>query len=414
MFDSRRDFLIKTAATASATSFAGLWGMAHANTPAAGPGVTRFKEWKLFTGVPQAENFSTFHLTQSVRRMNAASRPTVMPAGRAVDLPKSFRDAQGQQKSMQAFLAESDTSAVLVLKNGQLVHEDYFFTGGREVPWMSMSVAKSFVATLVGAALNDGHIKSLEDRIDAYSPVFKGSAYDGVRIKDVLQMSSGARWNEDYSNPDSDALRLGNALSPGGSLDVFLSKTVRELQPGTVCRYNSADTQALGVLVAAAAGKSMGEYMQEKLTLPLGMEYPSYWILDEQGREMAFAGLLMTARDYAKLGELYRLEGVWNGKRILPAKFIHDATHWDAPHVQPGQVRTATGARPVGYGYQWWLINPDQGEFYAVGVYNQFIYINRSRGVVAVKLSSNRQFATKADQYSASNIPCLQAIAAAV
>src|SRR5690606_12305237 len=155
------------------------------------------------------------------------------------------------------------------------------FSGGRDVPWMSMSVAKSFVSTLVGIALHEGHIKSMDDRIDSYSPVFKGSAYEGVRIKDVLQMSSGARWNEDYSNPDSDALRLGNSLSPGGSLDHFLAKTVNELPPGTVCRYNSADTQALGVLVAAATGKSMGEYMQDKLTMPLGMEYPSYWILDE-------------------------------------------------------------------------------------------------------------------------------------
>lgn len=326
-------------------------------------------------------------------------------------LPVRFTDAQGAERPLKAFLGESDTVALLVLKNGKLVHEEYAVTGGRDVPLMSMSVAKSFISTLVGIALHEKHINSLEDPISDYSPVFKGSAYEGVRIKDVLQMSSGARWSEDYSNPESDALQLGNALSPGGSLDVFIGRTGKELAPGTVCRYNSADTQALGVLIAAATGGDIATYMQRKLVEPLGLEHPSYWIVDERGREMAFAGLLMTARDFAKLGELYRLGGHWHGRQILPQAYVEAATHADADHLRPGRVKST---RLTGYGYQWWLPEGNEGEFQVIGAYNQNIYVNRQRGVVIVKLSANRQFATKADVYSDGNLPAMRQIARAI
>lgn len=377
-------------------------------------GVTRFKEWKLFTGAPQFENFSTFHLTQRVKQMAPGSVRRSFRDGQRMELPTTFVDAHGLTRSLRAFLGETDTTALLVLKDGRIVHEQYAVTGGRDVPWMSMSVAKSFIATLVGIALHDKHIKSLDDPISGYSPIFRGSAYDGVRIKDVLQMSSGARWNEDYSNPESDALRLGNALSPGGSLDQFLSRTAKELAPGTVCRYNSADTQALGVLLAAAVGSDIASYMRDRLVAPLGLEQPSYWIADEKGREMAFAGLLMCARDYAKLGEMYRQRGSWHGQQILPESYVHAATHWDAEHLKPGKVKVGPNSRPTGYGYQWWVPEGNEGEFMASGVYNQNIYVNPKRATVIVKLSANRQFATKADQFSISTLTAFQQMARAI
>jgi CubicO group peptidase (beta-lactamase class C family) len=175
------------------------------------------------------------------------------------------------------------------------------------VQWISWSVAKSFVSALVGIAVVAGP-HPLDRRPDQrLRPGRAGSAYDGVSIKDVLQMSSGARWHEDYSDRTSDVARLGAAMAPGGSLDRFVATAVPESPAGTVCQYNSTDTQALGTLLVRATGRSITDYMQEHLYEPLGMESDGYWLLDATGREMAFGGVNLTARDFAKLGELYRL-----------------------------------------------------------------------------------------------------------
>ena len=197
-----------------------------------------------------------------------------------------------------------------------------------------MSVAKSFTSALVGIAVSEGHIRSIADPITNYVASLKGSAYDGVSIKDILQMSSGTRWSEDYGDPNSDIARLGAALGPGGSLTDFLGTMVREVEPGTRNLYNSADTQALGELLTQATGNSVTAYMQEKLWQPLGMEAPAYWINDSQGMEMTFAGLNATARDYAKLGELYRNKGRWGDQQLIPENWVEASTVADAEHLR--------------------------------------------------------------------------------
>jgi len=141
-----------------------------------------------------------------------------------------------------------------------------------------MSVGKSFVSTLIGIAVDEGLIGSINEPITDYVPALRGSAYDGVRIKDVLQMSSGAQWNEDYSDPESDIARYGVAMATGSSLDQFTASLVRDNEPGTLNLYNSTDTQALGMLVARATGMPMSDYAALKLWQPLGMEYDSYWL----------------------------------------------------------------------------------------------------------------------------------------
>jgi len=281
------------------------------------------------------------------------------------------------------------------------------------VQWMSMSVAKSFISALVGIALSEGAIKSLQDPINRYVPKLAGSAYEGVCIKDVLQMSSGARWNEDYTDPTSEIFGLSAALGAGGSLDDFMSKMVRERTPGTLCMYDSADTQALAMLVAGATGRSITDYMQEKLYEPLGMESPGYWITDSVGREMAFAGLLLTARDFAKLGELYRNGGKWNGRQIVPSEYVAASVKADAPHLMPGRPMVGDHALGPGYGYQWWLPEGDLGDFSGIGVYNQYVYVDPSRGVVIVKLSANPAYGTtkhEEDNKDNENIAALRAI----
>jgi CubicO group peptidase (beta-lactamase class C family) len=255
-----------------------------------------------------------------------------------------------------------------------------------------MSVAKSFVSATLGIAVDEGFVKSIEQPITDYVPSLAGSAYDGVRIKDILQMSSGARWNEDYSDPDSDVMRFAEIFALGGSLNEFTATLQRQRPPGTFNQYNSADTQALAMLISQATGRSLTDYMTEKLWLPMGPENDAYWMLDAEGVEMAFGGLNATARDYAKLGELFRLKGRRDGRQIVPEAWVHASITPDAPHLMAGN--NPNSDYPMGYGLQWWVPEGTEGEFSAIGVYNQFIFVNPTRDTVIVKLSANNAYAT--------------------
>ena len=349
----------------------------------------------LFTGVEQYETFNRLAEIFPHHVIRASSSPYTFPRGTAVELPDTyvFHD---ETRNTQTFLAETDTAALIVLFGGQAVYENYWLTGGPDVHWMSMSVGKSFVSALVGIAVDEGLIDSIEDPVTGYVPSLAGSAYDGVRIKDILQMSSGARWDEDYSDPESDIMRFIYAFGTGASLDEFAATLVREREPGTYNYYNSTDTQALGMLLVAATGRSLAEYAGEKLWEPLGMEQDAYWITDDTGMEMAAGGLQVTAHDYAKLGQLYLQGGNWRGTQIVPAAWVHDSVTPDAPHVMPG----VDAEYPVGYGYQWWVPMGDEGEYAAIGVYNQFIYVNPAKQVVIVKLSANSGYGLTDDDTS--------------
>ncbi|MEU6230640.1 serine hydrolase [Streptomyces sp. NPDC047042] len=370
-------------------------------------------ELGLFSGVPQYENFSRIKDLLATRAMAPSSNPLTWPQGGAIALPETYTFA-GESRSAEQFLKETDTGALLVLIDGVVRYERYLLTGGPEVQWLSMSVAKSFVSALVGIAVDEGHIASIDDAISSYVPVRPGSAYDGVSIRRVLQMSSGARWNEDYSDPESDIWRLGAAMAGIGTLDDFVATAVAESEPGTVCRYNSGDTQVLGALVARATGRSLGEYMQEKLCEPLGMESTGYWIVDSASREMAFAGLNLTARDFARIGELYRNGGVWQGKQVVPAQWVSDSVTVAAEHLQAGRPWVGGHTFDLGYGYQWWLPAGDRGEFSAIGVYNQFVYVDPASRTTIVKLSANPRYGTseeEADNRDLETVAFLRAIA---
>ena len=368
----------------------------------------------LFSGQPQHENFNRLHHILPSSRLTASKNPYRFPTGTQIDLPKTFEFA-GTTVVTDDFLRVADTAAVLVLRDGHVVHEQYGLTGGPDVQWISWSVAKSFTSALVGIAVDQGHIRSIEEPISNYVEVAPGSAYDGVRIKDVLQMSSGARWHEDYSDPTSDVVRLGAAMGSSGSLDSFVATMTREFEPGTVCRYNSADTQALGSLLARATGRSITDYMQEYLYEPLGMEDDGFWLLDAQNREMAFGGINLSPRDFAKLGELYRLGGTWNGRQVVPTGWVAASVVPDAPHLQWGEPVLADMKLPEGYGYQLWLCSGGLDQYSAIGVYNQWVFVSPRDRVTIVKLSATRTYGTtmgEATNYSGTHEAFLQAVAA--
>lgn len=372
----------------------------------------------LFTGAPQVENFCRMHELVDTRPMAPSSAPREWVVGAPAELPDRF-SFLGAPWTAADLLAKGETAALLVVKDGVIRHEHYALTGGVAVPWLSMSVAKSFISALVGIALGEGLIGDIEEPISRYVPVEPGSAYDGVAIRSVLQMSSGARWNEDYHDRNSDAARMAAATSGigGASHDTLVATMVRENPPDTVCRYNSADTQALACLLRRATGRPVAGYMQEKLVEPLGFGSPGCWLIDTTGVEMGYAGLNLVARDYAAFGELYRNGGVANGRQVVPAEWVATSTRSTAPHTEPGQPVLGAMRLPQGYGYQWWVTGDDHGAFMAIGVYNQFIYVDPVSAVTIVSLSANRAYGTTPDgsgNLAGETIEYLQAIAASL
>lgn len=351
----------------------------------------------LFSGEEQYSNFYRTEELLPSQKVAKSSQPIEWPQGKAVELPQHY-NYQGKQLPVQALLEETDTAALLVIKDGKIRYEDYRLSGAPDRHWMSMSVAKSVVSALMGIAVADGKIKSIEDTAVTYVPALKGSAYENVSIKNILQMSSGARWLEEYGNPDSEIARLGKAMVTGSSLVEFVAAIQNELEPGTFNRYNSADTQVLGLILEAAVGKSMAAYTQEKLWGPLGATHDAYWNTDNDGNAMAFSGFNATARDYARIGEAFRLNGTFNGRQIIPAEWVKASITPDAPHLMPGPRKNSDAG--MGYGYQWWIPEGNQQDYSAIGILNQFVYVSPNHNTVIVKLSASRNYASAGDETS--------------
>lgn len=329
-------------------------------------------------------NFRSFNSIWPIVVMEAPKSKFVYPKGTPIKLPESFQ-YEGNELNTQKFLEDSWTTGFLVIQNDSLVIENYYLGNTEDTQNISWSMAKSVISALMGIAVEEGDIKNIEDHVEVYVPELKGTAYEGVRIKDVLQMSTGVKFNEDYDDFFSDINRWGRDFAMGNSQDAFAASLERELKPGTVCQYVSINTHVLGMIIKRATGKTITEFMQEKLYTPLGMEYNGYWLLDGENMEMALGGLNLTLRDYAKLGSLFLNEGFMNGKQIVPKNWVKASTIPDGLHVQPGKGF-------FGYGYQWWIPQSNFGEYMAMGVYGQYIYVNPSTKTVIVKLSANPKY----------------------
>jgi len=341
----------------------------------------------LFQGGEQVENFRQMATIHPVRVIRRAATPSPLPRGPRLTLPASFAFA-GQRLDTAHFLAEMETTGLIVIRDGAVVFEDYWLGNDATTQSIGWSVSKSFVSALVGIAIDEGHITAIEDPVTRYAPELAGGGYDGVRLKDVLQMSSGVRWNEDYSDPNSDIARYGRAMGPGGSLDALAAECVREREPGTFNLYNSTDTHVLGLVLRRATGRSMAEYLRDKLWQPLGMEADGFWMVDAMGAELAGVGLSAVLRDYARLGCCYLNGGAWNAAQILPAAWVKASVTPDAPHLMPNRPDAMI---PLGYGYQWWIPD-DSGAFCAMGVYNQFVWVDPASRTVIAKTSAFRRY----------------------
>jgi CubicO group peptidase (beta-lactamase class C family) len=269
---------------------------------------------------------------------------------------------------------------VLVLHHGTIRLERYAPPHGPATRWNSFSVAKSITSTLVGAAMKDGHIKSLDDDVTRYISALRGSAYEGVTVRQLLTMTSGVTWNEDYTDVNSDVARMyAQPAEPGFDMTVsYVRKLPREAQPGTKWVYKTAETNLVGVLVAEATGKPLADYLSEKIWRAYGMERDAEWMIDDVGHEQGGCCLAVTLRDSGRFGQ-FILDGARvEGKPIVPDNWLAEATR--------NQVATGTGS---GYGYQWWP--RDNGTFEGRGIYGQTLHIDPARRLVVVINSATEQ-----------------------
>lgn len=308
------------------------------------------------------------------------------------------------------FLLTTQTTGLLVLHSDTIIYEQYYHGLDESTTHISWSVAKSVVATLLGIAYHDGLIADLSDPITQYLPQLANSGYNEVKIKDILNMSSGVGFNEDYRDFNSDINRFGRAFALGTSYETFALSLKNERPPGTFNHYVSIDTQVLGMLLEKVTGKRLSAYLKEKLWDPMGMEHDAHWIIDETGMELALGGLNISLRDYAKLGLLYLQKGRWKGKQIVPAAWVERATTPDAPHLMPGRNNPLSSNR-YGYGFQWWVPEKPMGDFFAAGIYNQYIYVYPEKELVVVKLSANHHFRIPGDESKYQHIDFFQAMA---
>jgi len=264
------------------------------------------------------------------------------------ELPETY-EHEGRVKSIPSFLEETWTTGLIVVSDEEILFEEYYRGNTASSKTISWSTAKSFVSALVGIAVEEGLVKHIDQSVSDYVPTLRGTGYDGVSIKDVLQMSSGVRFNEDYGDFFSDINRMGRAIAFNTSLDEFVASLRRERVPGTYNKYVSMDTQVLGMVLRQATGETLASYLESRIWQRIGMESDAYWLIDHDGMELAFGGLNAVLRDYARFGLLYLNEGRWADEQIVPEEWVRASITPDAPHLQPGDNPASSWV--LGYGY---------------------------------------------------------------
>jgi len=329
---------------------------------------------------------ATFEHSDTIFPVRIVSRGRTVRSLPIADVPiKNVHfEAGGKQFDLFDYMAMNRVAGLLVLKDGKVALEDYELGAGPGTRWASFSMAKSVASTLVGAALEDGSIASLDDQLTKYVPAFKGSSYDGVSVRNLLQMASGVKWDETYTDPHSDARKIldEQLLQKPGTVLRYMSALPRAGAPGSVWHYSTGETYVVGALLEGATHRPLATYLSEKIWARAGMEQDATWWLDApNGMGLAGTGLSATLLDFGRFGLLVQQDGVIDGHRIVPKGWFEEA----------GSSKVI-GGKPVNYGYLWWPLPKGdpvhRGAFQAIGIFGQHMYINREENLVIVVLSA--------------------------
>ena len=320
-----------------------------------------------------------FPVLAGARTIAAGDETLNLPQGDALEIPTD----------VAAFMDSQRSSALVIVHKGKVVFEDYGLDFSSEGKWTSFSVAKSLTSTLVGAAIADGSIESIDDPVTKYITDLKGSAYDDVSVQQILTMTSGVQWNEDYGDPNSDVAKFNNH-TPQEGMDTtvsYMRDLPREAPAGEKWVYKTGETNLIGILVSEATGKPLSEYLSEKIWAPFGMQQDATWLLNNANNEISGCCIQAATRDMARFGLFMLGGGQVDGSAVLPEGWIEAATTKQAEIGSPGQ----------GYGYQWWTY--DDGSYAAQGIFGQGIFIDPARDLV-IASNANWPSATPQEQSS--------------
>jgi len=329
-----------------------------------------------------------------------AETRTIAAGGDTLELPEGL--PLQLDYDLDAYFENQRTSALVIVLDGKVVMERYGLDFTSEGKWTSFSVAKSLTSTMVGAAIEDGAMDSIDDPVTKYIKGLEGSAYDDVSVKQLLTMTSGVKWNEDYTDPDSDVARFNeHSAEEGEDVTVSYMRTLpREAPAGEKWVYKTGETNLIGVLVSEATGKPLADYLSEKVWKPFGMQQDATWLLGSTGHEIAGCCIQAATRDMARFGMFVMGGGMVGDTRVVPEGWFAAATTKQADIGAPGK----------GYGYQWWT--NDDGSFAAQGIFGQGIFIDPARKLV---IASNSNWPTATDpDIGAQREAMYQAVQAAV
>ena len=328
--------------------------------------------------------FAEDRIVENFSNMDAAFLTAPVSRGMGPTAELGYGPAYDPPPAVEDWIVDRNVTALVVLKNGQIIYENYFKGTGADDRRISWSVAKSFLSALVGTLVADGTIASLDDPVTKYAPMLEGGAYDGATIRNVLNMASGVTFDEDYLDRGSDINRMGRVLALGGRMDDFAAGLTETFAPpGQEWQYVSIDTHVIGMVVRGATGRSVIDLLGERIIEPMGLERAPYYLTDGTGVAFVLGGLNLTTRDYARFGQMFAQQGRYNGRQIVPADWVAASTSPSAP--------TAEGE--IGYGYQWWIPRgAAPGTYMARGIYGQYIYIDTAKGVVIAANAADRKF----------------------
>ena len=292
--------------------------------------------------------------------------------------------SRGQAYDLFDYLADNRVAGLLVLKDGKVALEDYELGAGPDTRWISFSMAKSVASTLIGVALKQGLIGSLDDPLTRYLPQLEGGAYEGVSVGNIMQMASGVKWNETYTDPHSDRRKLLDKQleqKPGGIL-AYMNTLSKAGAPGSIWNYSTGESFLVGALLEAATHQPLATYLSQNLWARLGMEHDAtWWVESPGGMGLAGSGLGATLRDYGRFGLLVQQDGFIDGKQIVPPGWFQQA----------GSAHRI-GGKSVDYGYLWWPLPAGdpihRGAFQARGIFGQHLYVNPGQKLVIVVLSA--------------------------
>ena len=342
---------------------------------------------KLYTNLPKDENVLFWTQDQrdtAFRQMDRLAKTHAIEAG---DKVHAFGQGAPLKLNLDvdAYMARQRAAGLIIIQDNKIRFEKYGLSYDADGRWTSFSVAKSLTSTLVGAAIRDGYIKSLEDKVAAYIPDLKGSVYDDVTVRQLLTMTSGVKWNEDYTDPKSDvALFAIHKAEPGVDVTVsYMRKLPREAPAGTKWVYKTGETNLIGVLVSSATKKTLSAYLSEKIWAPYGMAQDAVWITGSTGHEISGCCVSASLQDYARFGQFILGGAIVGGKSLVSDDWLALATTKQAGIAQPGR----------GYGYQWWT--NDDGSFAAQGIFGQGIFIDPKRRLV---IATNGNWKTATDE----------------